>query len=266
MSEGLERIANRFPRLGLALARRLFKRVRRIDAGPGKGLWFDPGPASGGFVSGDYEAPVQDAVAGLVRQGMVFYDIGANVGFFSVLAAKLVGPAGAVYAFEPVPENASLVERNARLNALGNISVFEVAVSDQTGRSELLLARYAGGAVLKSAGTPPDLSGCISVETATIDDLVKRQELRPPDIVKIDVEGAERNVLQGMVDTLRRRGPTVVMEFDDAVEAKCLEKMGACRKLLETVQYETTVLPNSYRDGNWFVRHLVAQRPRSGGK
>jgi FkbM family methyltransferase len=245
--------------LAVRLARSLLGRVPRIESGPGKGLRFDAGPANAGFESGDYEVPVQKTVASLLRDGDVFYDIGANVGFFSVLAGRLVGPAGAVYAFEPVPANASTVERNARLNRLGNIEVLRVAVSHQAGRSELFLAHYAGGAALKSAAVPPDLAGSILVDTSPIDDLVKARRIRPPDVVKIDVEGAEKDVLQGMLDVLREWRPKVILEVDDADEARCDGKLAACRGFLQDLRYRCEVLPNSYRDGKWFVRHFVAR-------
>ena len=241
------------------LARRLLGTVPRIASGPGKGLRFDVGPTTAGFVCGDYEVPVQKAVASLLREGDVFYDIGANVGFFSVLAGRLVGQAGAVFAFEPVPANASTVERNARLNRLGNIEVLRVAVSHHTGKSELFLAHYAGGAALKSAGVPPDLAGSIVVDTSSIDDLVEHRRIRPPDVVKIDVEGAEKDVLQGMLIALREWRPKVILEVDDADETRCDGKLAACREFLQDLHYRCEVLPKSYRDGRWFVRHFIAR-------
>jgi FkbM family methyltransferase len=233
--------------------------VPRIASGPGKGLCFDGGHATDGFVSGEYECPVQNAVTSLVRGGDVFYDIGANVGFFSVLASRFVGPVGVVYAFEPVPANASMVERNARLNRLGNIEVMRVAVSHHTGKSELYLAHYAGGAALKSAGVPPDLAGTIVVDTSSIDDLVNLRRIRPPDIVKIDVEGAELEVLHGMLQVLMEWTPKVILEVDDADETRCEGKLASCRKFLADLHYRCEVLPKSYKDGGWFVRHLVAR-------
>jgi FkbM family methyltransferase len=245
-----------------SLARRLPGRIPRIETGPGKGLRFDAGPSTAWFVSGEYEYPVQNAVSSLVRGGDVFYDVGANVGFFSVLAGRLVGPTGAVYAFEPVPSNASIVERNARLNHLGNIEALRIAVSRQTGKSELYLAHYAGGAALKSAGAPPDLCGSILVDTSSIDDLVEHSRIRPPDVVKIDVEGAELDVLHGMLKVLQERHPKVILEVDDADELRCDGKLNACREFLQDLQYRIEDLPKSYKDGKWFVRHFIARNEK----
>jgi FkbM family methyltransferase len=223
-------------------------------------LVLDGGGSTALFASGEYERPVQEAISSLIKPCDVFYDIGANIGFFSVLAGRLTGSAGRVFAFEPVPENASLIERNRRLNHLNNIEILRMAASLHSGKSELLLAHCAGGAVLKSAGTPPDQSGSMVVETRSIDALVQRREIQPPDIVKIDVEGAEMNVLLGMAEVLDQWGPKIIIEVDDADKTRCQEKLRACIEFLETFGYRSEVLPNSYPDGHWFVRHLVGMR------
>lgn len=246
-----------------SLARRLLRIVPKIEKGPGEGLYFDAGPSTAEFASGDYEYPVQKAIFSLVRRGDVFCDIGANVGFFSVLAGRLVGPSGMVYAFEPVPENASMVEKNARLNDLKNIEVLRVAVTRRSGKSELLLARYAGGAALPSAGVPPDLAGSIVVDTYSLDDLLRIRWIRPPNIVKIDVEGAEIDVLHGMPEVLQEWNPKVIIEVDDADEKRCEDKLTACRDFLRDRGYRCEVLPRSYKDGKWFVRHIVSRHEAS---
>jgi FkbM family methyltransferase len=237
---------------------RFLGRVPRIPSGPGRGLRFEGGSVTGVFLSGRYELPVQEALSEMLKPGDVFYDVGANFGFFSLLAGRLVGSDGVVYAFEPVRENAAMIERNARLNQMHNITVFEVALSDRTGRSELLLANYPGGAALKSAGPPPDFAGSLEVKTSTIDDFVGLRRGRPPDVVKIDVEGAELDVLHGMVNTLKETSGKLIIEVDDADRQRCEKKLNACRDFLGNLGYGTQVLPNCYRDGHWFVRHLVA--------
>jgi FkbM family methyltransferase len=247
-------------RLVRYLAGRFLGWAPRVEAGLGKGLRLDVGNTTELFLQGKYENPVQEVVSRMLDTGNVFFDIGANIGFFSLLAARIVGSTGAVYAFEPVPENAALVEKNARFNKFDNIKIFKLAMASTTGKEELLLARYAGGASLKTAGTPPDHSGSIIVETSTVDDFLQAQKVRPPDIVKIDVEGAELDVLHGMVDTLRNRGPKLIIEVDDGNEQKCEEKLRSSQEFLSGFSYRSEVIPNSYRDGNWFVRHIVAHR------
>ena len=217
--------------------KRLLREVPEIEAGPAMGLRFDAGPGTRLFISGEYERPVQEAITSQVRTGDVFYDIGANLGFFSVLVGRLVGNTGAVYAFEPVPANVSVLRRNARLNALNNIAVLRIACSNRVGRSELLLAHHVGGAVLKSSGVPPDLAGSLMVDTSSIDSLVESRRIKPPHFVKIDVEGAEMDVLQGMESVLRNWAPKILLEVDDKSAEGCEEKLSLCRRFLHDVNY-----------------------------
>jgi hypothetical protein len=134
-------------------------------------------------------------------------------------------------------------------------------LSRADGTGELLLAAHHGGAVLSSAGTPPDLAGRMQVGTASVDSLVECRRLRPPDLVKLDVEGAEMEVLEGMVAVIRRWGPTLVLELDDETLEKCEAKVSACQKFLTGLGYSTELLANSYPEGPWYVRHFVARRP-----
>jgi FkbM family methyltransferase len=255
----IEGATQRLARLGAA-CKRVFGQFSEIGSGPGKGLRFDAGPHTHRFASGQYEFPVQEALAALVKRGDVCYDIGANLGFFSVLLGRLAGPTGSIYAFEPVPRNASTIERNARLNRMDNITVMRIAVSSGDGQEELLLAHHVGGAVLKSAGAPPDLAGSLIVETASLDMLLERQQIKPPNIAKIDIEGAEMEALQGMERILRAWTPAIILELDDETSAGCERKTTLCRSYLHDLGFRTKLLRNSYPDGQWFVRHVLAQR------
>jgi FkbM family methyltransferase len=253
-----ESASNRFTHVGMAWMRAI-QNGSDITAGPGKGLLFEAGPDTPRFLSGDYERSVQETLRLIVCRGDVCYDIGANLGFFSLLLGRLAGAEGIVYAFEPVPRNASLIQKNARLNRMNNIFVMQIAVSCDDGTSELLLARHVGGAVLKNIGVPHDFTESLAVETASIDSLVARQQIKPPNVVKIDVEGSEMDVLRGMEMVLRKWAPRVVLEFDDRTLHGCEAKLSACRAYLEDLHYRTEILPNAYPGSKWFVRHFVAE-------
>ena len=239
--------------------RRILRIIPKIKSGPGNGLRFDAGSGSEHFLSGAYERPVQEAIASMVRSGDVCYDIGANLGFFSLLFSRFAGPGGSVYAFEPVPGNADAIERNARINGLENVKILRIALCQVDGTAELLLAHHVGGATLQSAGVPPDLAGSLMVHTASVDTLVRNQELPPPNIVKIDVEGAELDVLRGMERVLRNWAPAVIAEVDDQTAAGCEQKVSSCQTFLRGLGYHVELLPNSYPDGKWFVRHFAAR-------
>lgn len=230
----------------------------RIETGAGAGLRFVVGPGDPLYASGTNELAVQEALRQVLKPGATFLDIGANVGFFTVIAARLVGPAGRVTAFEPVAANARLVRRNVRINRLGNVVVREAAVAASTGEAELVLARYAGGAALAAVGAPPDATRRIRVPTTTIDAEVARGSCPPPDAAKIDVEGAEYEVLLGMEQTLRDHRPVLLLEFDGPDEQEVQAKIARCTELLEATSYRLTGLPDSY-GGDWVVRHLVAR-------
>jgi FkbM family methyltransferase len=259
LTELFDSSKQRLVHLGNAV-RRTIGTAEKIETGPGKGLRFDAGPDTHRFSTGQYERPVQEAIAAVVRPGNVCYDIGANVGFFSIVLSRLAGPTGSVYAFEPVPRNVSAIEQNARLNRLGNITVLKVALASVDGESELLLAHHIGGAMLKSAGAPPDLAGRLDVRTAALDTLSKWGSVKPPHFVKIDVEGAEIDVLQGMTAILKKWAPAIMLELDDEDMTACDNKVARCVSLLCRFGYRAEALPKSYPDSRWFVRHIIATR------
>ncbi len=251
----------------MRLAERLrnsLSRTHVVAEGRGAGLKLSASHADANFARGTYERPVQEALVSNLRQGDVFYDIGANIGFFSNLAARQVGGSGRVYAFEPVPSNAAAIVRSSRLNGIDTIEVIAEAVGAKTGRAELVLARHIGGAALASAEAPPDPTGRIEVAVTTLDDAVKQRAMRPPSLVKIDVEGAEIDVLRGMTQTLASHRPTVIYEVDSETRDGLARKAGPLAELLSAAGYEITSLPNSYPDIAWHVEHAIA-RPRRCG-
>jgi FkbM family methyltransferase len=230
----------------------------RMSVGLGAGLAFDPGPSNRAYASGNNELPIQRALAEHLKNGGVFYDIGANVGFFTVLGAKLAGSAGQVYAFEPVPENAAYVRLNVRLNRFRNVRVIEKAVSSQSGQGELWIAEYSGGAALTTAAMPPDAKKKIAIEVVSVDDLVFRHNWRRPSVIKIDVEGAEMDALKGMAGTLRGVQPVLIYEIDDQKPEGFERKYHDCEDFLEHAGYRVQRLDDSYADIKWIVGHAIA--------
>ncbi len=229
-----------------------------ISEGVAAGLTFNVGKTNIDAVLGKYEPPLQQAFLNHLKPGDVVYDIGANVGFFTILAAKLVGSSGKVYAFEPAPENVAIVRRNLKQNNFSHVTVIEKAVFSSTGTAELLLAKYAGGHTLATVGTPPDLDGSLAVQLVSIDYLVDRQEIEPPKFVKIDVEGAEIEVLKGMSQTISQFKPTIIYEVDDETKEALLAKKREIELFLENLNYKITLLDKSYSQITWNVENLLA--------
>jgi FkbM family methyltransferase len=177
-----------------------------------------------GLVRGALEPSVQEALRRHVFAGAVVFDVGANVGFFSLLAARLAGPAGRVEAFEPHPAAAAGLRRNVALNGADTVHVNEVAVGARSGSAELMSVRERSWSHLADRGWHPETDDIIDVLVVTIDDLVAGG-MRAPDVVKIDVEGSELDVLQGMRETIATCAPVIICELH-ATNAEFLAAIG----------------------------------------
>jgi FkbM family methyltransferase len=170
---------------------------------------------AGLIVRGTLEPPVQEALRRLLGPGDVFYDVGANVGFFTLVGARLVGPMGRVVAFEPVPWCAHAVARNIELNGFAHAQVREQAVGDADGRERLLVVGEASWSHLESTGRHADVRDEIDVAVVALDSLVAAGAIPPPDVLKIDTEGAELQAIEGARETIARHRPAIVCELHD---------------------------------------------------
>ena len=253
-------------------SRWLRQRDVTIRHGAAAGLRFNAGGANPGYALGTTEPAVQAALQERLRPGDVLYDIGANVGFFTVLAARLVGPGGRVVAFEPLPENVAALNHNIALNQLDNVTVIDAAVGAATGTAGLVLADEptwarlsprageagsapparetngrAGGSGAPAAPSP----AAIEVRLVSVDELLAAGALPPPTLVKIDVEGAELEVVRGMRATLRRHRPVLLCEMHG--------KNREFAALLRDVAYEAEPLEGGepLESARWDV-HVVA--------
>jgi len=174
---------------------------------------------AGLIVRGTLEPPVQEALRRLLAPGDVFYDIGANVGFFTLLGARLVGPEGRVVAFEPVPWCARAVGNNIELNEFGHAQIRAEAVGDADGAARLLVVGEASWSHLESTGRHADVRDEIDVAVVALDSLVGAGTIPPPDVLKIDTEGAELQAIEGARATIARHRPAIVCELHDTNEA-----------------------------------------------
>jgi FkbM family methyltransferase len=229
-----------------------------IASGVGAGLRFNTAGLNPGYASGSNELPVQAAIAGYLKPGDVFLDIGANIGFFTIIAARLVGAQGKVYAFEPVPANIAALQHNLALNHFQHAKVLPYAVSNRVGKGDLLLANWNGGASLATAARPPDLKGSILIDLVTIDEMLARKVIEPPALVKIDVEGAELEVLEGMSATIQNYRPVIVFEIDDGDLEAFTRKQAGCEAFLVNNGYQVSRLEDSYQGSEWMVGHYFA--------
>lgn len=203
-----------------AATRPLRHRDMRVMRGRLAGARINLGGSFLRYLTGDAEPEVQEALAALIEPGQTIYDVGANIGFFTLLCSRLVGPEGRVYAFEPIPENLATLRHNVVLNGLSNVTIVEQALSSSTGTAEMFVSPWSAFHSLnvegasKQANHGPE-AGQIEVQTVTLDEFVEREGVRAPDLLKIDVEGAELIVLEGGRATLRTVQPLLLCELHD---------------------------------------------------
>jgi FkbM family methyltransferase len=205
-----------------------------IAAGPAGGMHISTAHLpldhahAGSIVRGTLEPSVVEALRRTVRPGHVVYDVGANLGYFTLAAARLVGPQGRVVAFEPVPWCAEAVRRNAALNDLDHVEVRAEAVGEESGRARLLVVEEASWSHLASTGRHAQTREEIDVDLVTLDELVAAGTIPPPDVLKIDTEGAELQVIRGLRRTIAEHGPRIVCELHDTNErfAALMDELG----------------------------------------
>jgi len=193
-----------------------------------------------GLVRGVLEPEVQEALRRHVGPGAVVFDIGANIGFFSLLSASLAGAAGRVEAFEPVPSSAAAVQANASLNHLSNIHVHSVAVAEHPGAAQLCVPVEPSWAHLEVHGRHPSADFELSVPVISIDTEIAEGRLPVPDVVKIDVEGQEVAVLRGMRQTLATHEPVIICELHES-NADVLALVGELGYAVSNLQGTTAV-------------------------
>ena len=164
------------------------------------------------YVTGVWEKDVTAYLMKLLESGMVVVDIGANVGYYTLLAAEKVGGHGKVFAFEPEPSRYTLLEKNVRVNGLKNVILAQKAVSNKTGTARLYLdPRHNPGdhRLFDSF----DGRESVAVETTSLDDFFKD---KGPfiHVIKMDIQGAEMAALEGMANTIKRHHDlTLITEF-----------------------------------------------------
>lgn len=154
-------------------------------------------------------AELDPAIALLCKPGDVAFDVGANLGEWAVPLARITGAGGAVFSFEPVAVLADAVRRSLRINGAVRAQVIEAAVADQAGKARMNVTMEKGGDGALSSLTD---AGGVEVDVVTIDGVVAERHIERLDLLKIDVEGAEPQVLAGAAGTIGRLKPKIVFE------------------------------------------------------
>jgi len=166
-----------------------------------------------------WEPNNSSVIAHLLKEGDVFIDVGANIGYYSIFASKLVGPSGRVVAIEASPEISKKLKGNVILNETKNIRMINEAASDHTGFLDLFVGnkRNTGSTTtVQELGTAP----LGRVAARPLPDMLTEDEIERATLVKIDVEGAEAGVVRGILGARWRNDLKLIVEINPEVESK----------------------------------------------
>ena len=164
-----------------------------------------------GYIYGNWEPVATEAILTYVQPGMCVFDIGAHLGYYSLLLAKCVGPGGRVVSFEAAESNFSRLQRNISVNNLDNVELINLAVFSKSGTIPISLSSTDTGSGDWSISRQANKDS-IEVQTISLDQFCEAKRVLP-DFLKIDVEGAEHDVLLGARETIGRCQPTMLIEL-----------------------------------------------------
>ena len=189
-----------------------------------KGKKWIVGSSVHGCWLGGYEYKKRILFEKIVKKGSCVFDIGANVGFYTLLSSELVGPKGTVISFEPLPRNIYFLKKHLRINKLTNVKIIEAAVSDSSGIKYFEPSPSPSMAHLSKRGD-------LKVKTVSLDKLILKDKVPSPQYMKIDVEGAEMNVLLGAESILKNIHPIIFLATHGGyIHKKCI-------KFLQSLDY-----------------------------
>lgn len=202
--------------------------IATILAGPLRGCKYAISDYSGWApIYGGWEPEAQRAYEALVLDGQTVFDLGANTGIHSLLFAKLVGPAGRIIAFEPLPANVDEINRTISLNGVSNVTIVAKAVGSDDGVASFKVGKHGKQGSLVGIGCESGTSSEVIV--ITLDSFVEQSGVLP-DFIKIDIEGAESRALEGFSRCVNRSFPTFAIDLhtpeQDLLVGKWLNEAG----------------------------------------
>ncbi|HEY3488856.1 MAG TPA: FkbM family methyltransferase [Candidatus Deferrimicrobiaceae bacterium] len=175
-----------------------------ILQGPLRGKKWITGAHTHGVWLGSYEIDKQMSMMRCIRVGDVFFDVGANTGFYSLFASVLSGPGGRVVAIEPLPRNLAYIRRHVAMNGIDNVAIVGKAVSDRVGTATFAVDGPATSRLAEG--------GSLTVEVTTIDEISRTLGI-VPNVMKVDIEGAEIDMLKGAREVLAKGRPVIFMSL-----------------------------------------------------
>jgi FkbM family methyltransferase len=178
-----------------------------------RGFWLYANPHHDGIlqflIRGQYENFATEVMIEDVKSGWVICDIGAHVGYYSMLFSKLVGPKGKVYAFEPDSENMQVLKRNIALNHASNIVTQNIAISDKKKIAKLYISKE-DPTDHRLFNPPGEDRSYVEIKQDSLDNLFKGKKI---DLIKIDVQGYESYCIDGALKTLNSQHTRLLVEL-----------------------------------------------------
>lgn len=218
-------------------------RIHRYDTGISKEL----------AVYRTHEPSTTKLLKSMIGDSMIIVDIGANIGYYTLLFGHAVGPSGRVFAVEPEPRNYDLLRANVRESLLNNITLLNYAVGSKDAVSKLFVANQSNVHTLVKGQKPE--SKYVKVQEKTLDSIVREVGASNVDLVRMDVEGYEVEILKGAAETLSRYKPIVIMEVHfHLVGNDEISRMLDC---LKTFNYKADYIVNRKLDYPWIKKNAV---------
>ncbi|MFC2060355.1 FkbM family methyltransferase [Chloroflexota bacterium] len=185
-----------------------------------------------------------------VKEGDVVLDLGANLGYYSLLAARLVGGKGRVYSFEPEPRNFRLLLKNIELNGYDNITPLQKAVSDKTEMLKLFISSEDSGAhTIRESVDSRDYKESIDMEVVKLDEFFAGNT-KPINVIKMDVEGSEPKAFQGMEKIIEENSDLkIFVEFyPDLIEQGGCPPEEFTRRIIEDYGFKITIIDDDWKN------------------
>ncbi len=212
------------------------------------------------YFIGEYERHETRKFISSISPGDVILDVGANIGYYSMIASKRVGKNGHVFAFEAYPIVYELLCQNCCLSKVDNITPLCIAIADQEGILSFKIPRnpkeQGSGSLVK------DGSGNIKVEAITLDKFIQEKDISRLDFIKMDIEGAELKAFLGMKETICRYQPQIMFEWSpNRYEEQNIAEFKSLLELMNDLGYVFQILN---RNGRWSTIKSYNSFPVSG--
>jgi len=199
------------------------------------------------YLFGDYETSTVTLLGKILNNGDTVIDVGANIGYISLVCAKSVGVKGKVYSFEPDPKNFGYLSENIALNESNNIQSYQLALSNKIGTLKLFHSKidHNAGAHSMVYNERVVSNDYVEIKAFKFDESEIQSQLIKIDLIKIDVEGVEMDVLEGMHNTIQKFKPILLIEISAEYQnMRGLSVKGFKEYLLNTHGYNSYTITN----------------------